>query len=100
MENADVSGSENVQTKQIKKVQAAKSYLRRKLSLYNGTEKLSDLGVPSHESNRAVVRRALQELRSSPIVTHVVFRDRKGREWKISRATSFIERLKIQLLAN
>lgn len=99
LEKVDVSGSEYTQIKQ-QDARELKPRSRRKISLFNGTEKLSDIGVPSQESNRSAIKRALNEMYSSPIVTHVVFRDRKGRQWTITRATSFVERLKIQLLAS
>ncbi|WP_417658845.1 hypothetical protein [Pseudidiomarina sp.] len=71
----------------------------RKISLYNGDEKLSDIGVPMAESNHAALKRTLQELHRSPILTHAVFRDRNGKTWLIPRSISYFKRLKIQLLA-
>ncbi|CUA83943.1 hypothetical protein [Pseudidiomarina woesei] len=72
----------------------------RKISLYNGHEKLSDLGVPKTESNHAALSRAIHELRRSPILTHAEFRDRKGKVWNIPRSASFIKRLQIALFAD
>lgn len=72
----------------------------RKISLYNGNEKLSDLGVPSSASNRDAIKQTIHELNRSPILTHAVFRDRKGKTWTIPRSISIIERIKIALLAN
>lgn len=72
----------------------------RKITLYNGDEKLSDLGVPTSDSNRKALKQALLELRRSPVLTHAVFRDRKGKYWILHRTTSFLGRLKIQLLAD
>jgi len=40
------------------------------------------------------------ELHRSPILTHAVFRDRRGKHWVLNRTTSFLGRLKIQLLAS
>lgn len=71
----------------------------RKISLYNGDEKLSDIGVPMAESNHAALKRTLQELHRSPIITHAIFRDRKGKTWVIPRSISYLKRLKIQLFA-
>ncbi|MBR9907071.1 MAG: hypothetical protein GYB30_03350 [Gammaproteobacteria bacterium] len=71
----------------------------RKISLFNGHEKLSDLGVPKTESNHAALKRAIYELRRSPILTHAEFRDRKGKTWTIPRSASFIKRLHIALFA-
>src|SRR5690554_3625633 len=99
LEKVDVSGSEYAQ-KQQQDTRVLKPRLRRKISLFNGTEKLSDIRVPSQESNRSAIKRALNEMDRLPIVTRVVFRDRKGRQWTITRVTSFAERLKIQLLAS
>ncbi|GAB3289941.1 hypothetical protein [Pseudidiomarina andamanensis] len=94
-----MSEPQTVQTEQINEVKSAHK-TRRKISLYNGTEKLSDLGVPLAESNGAAIKRAMAELQRSPILTHAVFRDRKGKQWVIPRAISFIKRLKIQFFAN
>ena len=82
---------------------ASSSDLRRKgrkISLYNGDEKLSDLGVPTTESNHAALKRVMHEMSRSPILTHAVFRDRKGKTWKIPRSASLLARLKIALLAD
>lgn len=94
-----MSEPQTVQTEQINELKSAHK-TRRKISLYNGTEKLSDLGVPLAESNGAAIKRAMAELQRSPILTHAVFRDRKGKQWVIPRATSFLKRLKIQFSAS
>jgi len=72
----------------------------RKISLFNGNEKLSDIGVPKTESNHAALRRAVHELHRSPILTHAEFRDRKGKTWTIPRSASFFKRLQIALFAD
>ena len=71
----------------------------RKISLYNGDEKVSDLGVHATESNRSAIKRIQAELKRSPVLTHAVFRDRKGTLWTVERGISLIERAKIELMA-
>ena len=94
-----MSGLKTAQTEESNEIISAQR-MRRKISLYNGTEKLSDLGVPLAESNGAAIKRALSELQRSPILTHAVFRDRKGKQWVIPRAISVLKRLKIRFLAS
>lgn len=72
----------------------------RKITLYNGDEKLSDIGVPKTESNHAALNRAMHELNRSPILTHAEFRDRNGKTWKIPRSVSLLKRLQIALFAD
>jgi len=72
----------------------------RKISLYNGDEKLSDIGVPSSESNGQALRRAMIEMERSPILTHAVFRDRNGKLWVLPRSASIFKRLHISILAH
>jgi hypothetical protein len=94
-----VSDQKTAQAEEANEIKGAQR-ARRKISLYNGTEKLSDLGVPLAESNGAAIKRALSELQRSPILTHAVFRDRKGKQWVIPRAISVVKRLKIRFLAS
>lgn len=78
----------------------AKRRKGRKISLYNGNEKLSDLGVPSTASNHEALKQTMHELNRSPVLTHAVFRDRKGKMWTIPRSISILKRIKIALLAD
>lgn len=67
----------------------------RKVTLYRGQEKVSELSPPNAETNRQVVKLVLNELRRTPILTHGVFRDRAGFNWRVERNIGLFQRMKI-----
>lgn len=71
----------------------------RKITLFNGDEKLSALSVPTSDSNGRALSVVDGELERNPILTHAVFRDRNGKEWTIARHHSFIKKLMIRFMA-
>ncbi|MDX1706793.1 hypothetical protein [Pseudidiomarina sp.] len=71
----------------------------RKITLYNGNEKLSALSVPSVDGNGQALSMIDGELSRNPILTHAVFRDRDGKEWTIERHHNFFKKLMIRLMA-
>ena len=67
----------------------------RKVTLYRGQEKVSELSLPNADTNRQVVKLVLSELRRTPILTHAVFRDRAGQNWRVERNFGLLQRVKL-----
>lgn len=73
---------------------------RRKITLYNGEEVMSELSPPSTASNREILKLVQYEFARVPVLTHAIYRDRQEHLWRIKRHDSWFKKVCIALKAS